>query len=82
MPPCFILYYLYFEVLMKRKITYLLKDYDSMMTVILSHTKDIKSQIQLMKNKQEIFDEIDKMCKKYDKIIKEIEEESEDQYEE
>ncbi len=67
---------------MKRKITYLLKDYDSMMTVILSHTKDIKSQIQLMKNKQEIFDEIDKMCKKYDKIIKEIEEESEDQYEE
>jgi len=67
---------------MKRKITYLLKDYDSMMTVIISHTKDIKSQIQLMKNKQEIFDEIDKMCKKYDKIIKEIEEESEDQYEE
>jgi len=67
---------------MKKKITYLLKDYDSMMTVILSHTKDIKSQVELMKNKQEIFDEIDKMCKKYDKIIKEIEQESEDQYEE
>jgi hypothetical protein len=67
---------------MKRKITYLLKDFDLMMGIILLHTKDIKSQVQLMKNKQEIFDEIDKMCKKYDKIIKEIEEESEDQYEE
>ncbi len=34
-----------------------------------------------MKNKQEIFDEIDKMSKKYDKIIAEIEAESEEEYE-
>ena len=69
MPPCFILYYLYFEVLMKKKITYLLKDFDYMMSIVLLHTKDIKSQMELMKNKKEIIDEIDKMCKKYDKII-------------
>ena len=66
---------------MKRKITYLLKDFDEMMKVILSHTKDIKTQAELLKNKQDIFDEIDKMCKKYDKIIAEIESESEDEYE-
>ncbi len=66
---------------MKKKITYLLKDFDEMTKLILSHTKDIKSQAELMKNKQEIFDEIDKMCKKYDKIIAEIEAESEQEYE-
>lgn len=67
---------------MKRKITYLLKDFDEMTKLILSHTKDIKSQAQLLKNKQEIFDEIDKMSKKYDKIIQEIIEEQEKDYEE
>jgi len=66
---------------MKRKITYLLKDFDEMMKVVLSHTKDIKTQAELLKNKQDIFDEIDKMSKKYDKIIAEIESESEDEYE-
>lgn len=66
---------------MKRKITYLLKDFDEMTKLILMHIKDIKSQAQLMKNKQEIFDEIDKMSKKYDKIIAEITEESEEEYE-
>lgn len=66
---------------MKRKITYLLKDFDEMTKLILSHTRDIKSQAELMKNKQEIFDEIDKMSKKYDKIIAEIQAESEDEYE-
>lgn len=66
---------------MKRKITYLLKDFDEMTKLILSHTKDIKIQAQLLKNKQEIFDEIDKMSKKYDKIIAEIEAESEEEYE-
>ncbi len=67
---------------MKRRITYLLKDFDYMVGVVLTHTKDIKSQMQLMKNKQEILDEIDKMCKKYDKIIAEIELEGESDYEE
>ena len=66
---------------MKRKITYLLKDFDEMTKLILSHVKDIKSQSELMKNKEEIFDEIDKMSKKYDKIILEIEQESEQEYE-
>jgi hypothetical protein len=66
---------------MKRKITYLLKDFDYMMSIVLLHTKDIKSQMELMKNKKEIIDEIDKMSKKYDKIIAEIEAESEEEYE-
>ena len=66
---------------MKRKITYLLKDYDEMTKKILLHTKDIKTQIELMKKKEEIFEEIDKMCKKYDKIISEIQSESEEDYE-
>lgn len=66
---------------MKRKITYLLKDFDEMTKLILSHTKNIKSQAELMKNKQEILDEIDKMSKKYDKIISEILAESEEEYE-
>ena len=66
---------------MKRKITYLLKDFDEMTKLILSHTKDIKAQAQLLKNKQEILDEIDKMSKKYDKIIAEIETEGESDYE-
>ena len=66
---------------MKRKVTYLLKDFDEMTKLILSHVKDIKSQAQLMKNKQEILDEIDKMSKKYDKIIAEINAESEEEYE-
>lgn len=80
MPPCFF-YTSYFEVFMKRKITYLLKDFDEMTKLILMHVKDIKSQAQLMKNKQEILDEIDKMSKKYDKIIAEIRAESEEDYE-
>jgi hypothetical protein len=66
---------------MKRKITYLLKDFDEMTKLILSHVKDIKSQAELMKNKQEILDEIDKMSKKYDKILAEIEGEGEEEYE-
>jgi hypothetical protein len=66
---------------MKRKITYLLKDFDAMMKEILLHTKDVKTQIELIKNKQKILDEVDKMCKKYDKIILEIKSEGEDDYE-
>lgn len=66
---------------MKKKITYLLRDFDEMTKLILTHTKDIKLQAELMKNKQDIFDEIDKMSKKYDKIIAEIKAESEEEYE-
>jgi hypothetical protein len=67
---------------MKRKITYLLKDFDYMVGVVLAHTKDIRTQAELMKNKQEIINEVDKMCKKYDKIIAEIELEGESDNEE
>jgi hypothetical protein len=66
---------------MKRKITYLLKDFDEMTKLILCHTKDFKSQVELMKNKQEILDEVEKMSKKYDKIITEISQEKEEEYE-
>jgi len=66
---------------MKRKVTYLLKDFDEMMKFILTHTKDIKSQAELLKNRQEIYEEIDKMLKKYDKIIDEISVEGEEEYE-
>jgi len=66
---------------MKRKVTYLLKDFDEVMREILLHTKDFKSQAELLKNKDKILDEIEKMSKKYDKILMEIKEESEDDYE-
>lgn len=66
---------------MKRKITYLLKDFDLMMREVLLHTKDIKTQVEFVKNKEDVFFEIDKMSKKYDKIIAEIEQESEEDYE-
>jgi len=46
------------------------------MKEILLHTGDIKSQIQLMKNKDQILKEIDKMLWKYDRIIEEIQKES------
>ena len=66
---------------MKRKITYLLKDFDAMTKLILSHTKNIVSQAELLKNKESIMVEIDKMSKKYDKIIEEIKQEREEDYE-
>jgi hypothetical protein len=59
---------------MKRKITYLLKDYTTTIKKILLHTSTLTLQADLIKNKQSIFDEIDKMAGKYDKIIKEIRE--------
>lgn len=66
---------------MKRKITYLLKDFDEMTKLILLHVKDIKSQAELLNNKEKIFQEIDKMSKKYDKIIQEIQVENEEENE-
>ena len=66
---------------MKRKITYLLKDFDEMTKKILTHTVSFNFQVDLLKRRDEIFNEIDKMSKKYDKIIAEIELESEEEYE-
>jgi hypothetical protein len=71
----------FFENKMKKKVTYLLKDFDEMMKLILIHTKTFKTQVELMKNKQEIIDEIQKMSKKYDKIINEIKQEKDEDYE-
>jgi hypothetical protein len=59
---------------MKRKITYLLKDYNNTIKKVLLHTGTIALQVDLIKNKQIFFEEIDKMANKYDKIIKEIRE--------
>lgn len=66
---------------MKRKITYLLKDFDAMMKKILTHSISLEQQVNFMKNKQEAVDEIDKMIKKYDKIIASIKENSEQENE-
>ena len=52
-----------------------------MMKLILTHTKSFRTQAELMKNKQEIIDEIQKMSKKYDKIINEIKQEKDEDYE-
>ena len=57
---------------MKRKITYLLKDFDAMFKEIIIATQNFKTQAELLKNKEHIYKEIDKMSKKYDKIIDEI----------
>jgi hypothetical protein len=57
---------------MKRKITYLLKDFDEMLKTFLENSKDLQSQVNLLKQKEDIFEEIEKMAKKYDKIINSI----------
>lgn len=62
---------------MKRKITYLLKDFDNMIKEFLINSENIRDQVNFLKQREYIFDEIDKMCKKYDKIIKSIKEDSE-----
>lgn len=57
---------------MKRKVTYLVKYMDEVIKEILIHTKDIKSQAQLLKNRQVLDEAIKKIEKKYDIIIKDI----------
>lgn len=64
---------------MKRKITYLLKDYDSMMKKILSFAKDKTTEKEFIFSREQTLLEIDKMIKKYDKIILEIESDMEDE---
>ena len=44
-----------------------------MIKEILIHTKDMKSQAQLLKNRQYLIDSVEKLEKKYDNIIKDIE---------
>lgn len=57
---------------MKRKVTYLVKYMDEIIKEILLHTKDIKSQGELLKNRQYLIDSVEKLEKKYDAIIEDI----------
>lgn len=62
---------------MKRKITYLIKDFDKIMREILPHTGDFHKEVLLLKRKEEFEQIIDKMAEKYDKILLLIEQEKE-----
>lgn len=62
---------------MKRKITYLIKDFDKIMGEILPYTGDFRKEVLLLKRKEEFEEIIDKMVEKYDKIIELIEQEKE-----
>ncbi len=66
---------------MKRKVTYLVKYMDEMIKEILIHTKDMKSQAQLLKNRQYLIENVEKLEKKYDNIIKDIQEDIEEESE-
>ena len=56
---------------------------DQIIKEILLHTKDMKSQAQLLKNRQYLIDAVEKLEKKYDNIINDIQNdiESEDENE-
>ena len=45
---------------------------DEIIKNILIHTKDIKSQGELLKNRQLLIDSVEKLEKKYESIIKDI----------
>ncbi len=64
--------------IMKRKVTYLVKYMDEIIKEILIHTKDMKSQAQLLKNREYLVQSVEKLEKKYDNIIKDIENDIED----
>jgi|688.fasta_scaffold109415_3 hypothetical protein len=57
---------------MKRKVTYLVKYMDEIIKEVLMHTRDIKTQGELLKNRQILDEAIKKLEKKYDNIIKDI----------
>lgn len=58
---------------MKRKVTYLVKYMDEVIKEVLIHTKDVRTQAELLKNRQVLDEAIKKLEKKYDNIIKDIE---------
>jgi hypothetical protein len=59
---------------MKRKVTYLAKSMDALIKEMLIHTKDIKTQSELFKRRGELIEIVEKMQIKYDRIIKDIKE--------
>ena len=64
---------------MKRKVTYLVKYMDEIIKEVLLHTKDNKTQAQLYKNRQILSEAIVKLEKKYDNIIKDIQNDIEEE---
>ena len=64
---------------MKKKITYLVKYMDDVIKEVLIHTKDIKTQAELLKNRQILDEAIRKLEKKYDNIIKDIQNDIEEE---
>lgn len=64
---------------MKRKVTYLVKYMDEIIKEVLMHTKDIKTQGELLKNRQILDEAIKKLEKKYDNIIKDIQNDLEEE---
>jgi transposase-like protein len=64
---------------MKKKITYLVKYMDEVIKEVLIHTKDIKTQVELLKNRQVLDEAIKKLEKKYDNIIKDIQNDIEEE---
>lgn len=65
---------------MKRKVTYLVKYMDEVIKEVLIHTKDIKTQSELLKNREILDEAIKKLEKKYENIIKDIQNDIEDEY--
>jgi len=57
---------------MKRKVTYLVKYMDQVIKEVLMHTKDIRTQAELLKKRELLDEAIKKLEKKYDNIIKDI----------
>ena len=45
---------------------------DNIIKEILIHTKDMKSQAQLLKNRQYLIESVEKLERKYENIIKDI----------
>ena len=66
---------------MKRKLTYLFKYMDEIIKEILLHTKDMKSQAELLKRREYLVESVEKLEKKYDNIIKDIENDIEEESE-
>jgi len=63
---------------MKRKVTYLVKYMDEIIKEMLLHTKDMKSQAQLLKKREYLIESVEKLERKYDNIIKDIENDREE----
>lgn len=64
---------------MKRKVTYLVKYMDQVIKEVLIHTKNIRSQAELLKKRELLDEAIKKLEKKYDNIIKDIQNDIEEE---